>query len=62
VNKQAIVDTLQHVAGIAIGKTLLRMTGTRYNKADRGTKWFSTVSANLAADGVKLPLGLYLPR
>jgi len=53
---------VQHIAGIIIGKTLLRMTGTRYNKSDRGTKWFSTVSANLAADGVKLPLGLYLPR
>lgn len=60
-NKQAVKDTAQHIAGIVIGKTILRVMGLRYNKADRGTKWFSTVSANLAADGVKQSLTIYLP-
>lgn len=46
-------DAAQHVAGIVIGKLLLRPLGLRYNKIDRGTKWFCTVAANLAADGEK---------
>lgn len=58
---QALKDTAQHIAGIVIGKLVLRPLGVRFNKSDRGTKWFSTVAANLAAEGVPLPLGLYLP-
>jgi hypothetical protein len=59
-NKQSIIDTAQHVAGIIIGSTLLKLTGKRYNKADRSTKWFSTVSANLAAEGVSQSWTIYL--
>jgi len=50
INTQGLKDNAQHVAGLLIGATLLRATGLRYNKSDRGTKWFSTVAANLAAD------------
>lgn len=46
---QALKSNVQHIAGIIVGKTL----GGGYTKTDRGAKWFSTVSANLAADGVK---------
>lgn len=52
-------DNAQHIAGIIIGKTYLRATGKRYTKDVRGTKWFSTVAANLAADGGALPLVMY---
>lgn len=51
INVQGIKDNAQHIAGIVVGLTALRLTGLRYSKAERGTKWFSTVSANLAADG-----------
>ncbi len=50
--KQGLLDNAQHIAGIAVGTTL-RLLGLRYSKVDRGTQWFSTVSANLAADGIK---------
>ena len=48
---QALKDNLQNAAGIVIGRLILRPLGVRYTKADRGTKWFSTVAANLAANG-----------
>lgn len=44
-------DNIQHLAGIVIGLTALRLTGLRFGKEARGSKWFSTVAANLAADG-----------
>jgi hypothetical protein len=44
-------DNMQHIAGVLIGLTALRLTGLRFGKDARGSKWFSTVSANLAADG-----------
>ncbi|MNV15074.1 hypothetical protein D3C71_1057770 [compost metagenome] len=50
--KQGIIDNGQHIAGLLVGRAL-RLLGLRYSKADRGTRWFSTVAANLAADGVK---------
>ena len=55
-NIQALKDNLQHIAGIVIGKTFLRWTGRRYGKPHRGSRWFSTVSANLSADGESLHL------
>ncbi len=58
---QTLKDAAQYVAGIVIGKLLLRPLGLRYNKIDRGTKWFSTVSANLAADGEKSFLSSHQP-
>ncbi len=54
-----IKDNAQHIAGIIIGKTALRLTGLRFNKEHRGMRWFSTVSANLAADGIALPFIMY---
>lgn len=42
-------DNLQHVAGIIVG-FVNRFTGIRYTKASRGTRWFSTVAANLVAN------------
>lgn len=55
-----IKDNLQHIAGIVIGKTVLRLTGYRFSKAWRDVKKpFSHVSANLAADGVKQTLWLF---
>ena len=42
-------SNLQHLAGALIGLAN-RYTGVRYTKHQRGTKWFSTVSANLVAD------------
>jgi hypothetical protein len=59
-SKQAIIDTAQHVTGILIGATLLKLTGTRYTKVDRSTHWYSTAAANLAADGVKQAWFIYL--
>lgn len=41
-------DNAQHIAGLAVG-LVNRFTGKRYGKAERGTKWFSTVAANLVA-------------
>jgi hypothetical protein len=43
-------DNLQHIAGLLVGLTALRLTGLRFGKDARGSKWFSTVAANLAAD------------
>jgi len=57
--KDAIVSNLQHIAGIVVGKTVLRLSGLRYGKEHRGKHWFSTVSANIVADGGKLPLILF---
>jgi hypothetical protein len=51
----AIKGNAQNVAGILIGK----LFHCEYSKEDRETKWFSTVAANLASQGVKqvwLPL------
>ena len=45
------MDNLKHIVGVVVGLTALRLTGLRYSKADRSSKWFSTVAANLAADG-----------
>jgi hypothetical protein len=59
-NAQGIKDNLQHIAGIVIGLTALRLTGLRFGKESRGTKWFSTVAANLAADGDVLKLFPYV--
>lgn len=42
-------DNAQHVAGMIVGLAN-RVTGKRYNKDERGTKWFSTVAANLVAN------------
>lgn len=56
----SLTNNAQHIAGMAIGHTVLRFTGLRFGKEHRGTRWFSTVSANLAADGVVLPLFLFL--
>ncbi|SEJ99774.1 hypothetical protein [Achromobacter sp. NFACC18-2] len=50
--KQGLIDNAQHIAGMAIGR-VLRALGLRYSKEHRGSRWFSTVAANLAADGVK---------
>jgi hypothetical protein len=51
--KQGWIDNAQHIAGIVVGVTLLRLLDLRYPKESRGKRWFSTVAANLAADGVK---------
>lgn len=50
--KQALKDNLQNAAGVIVGLTVLKFTGLRFGKEHRGTRWFSTVAANLAADGV----------
>lgn len=50
--KQGMIDNAQHIAGIMVGRAL-RFLGLRYSKEDRGSRWFSTVAANLAADGVQ---------
>ena len=54
--KQGIKDNAQHLAGLLIGWTYLKATGKRYGKEARGTRWFSTVSANLAANGAPFNL------
>ena len=51
-NKQALKDNVQNAAGVLIGLTVLKVMGLRYGKEDRGAHWFSTVAANLAADGL----------
>jgi len=58
-SKQSIKDNTQHMAGMVVGLTVLRFTGLRFGKEHRGSHWFSTVSANLAADGIKLPLLMF---
>lgn len=50
--KQGLIDNAQHIAGMAVGR-VLRLLGLRYSKSDRGTRWFSTVAANLSADGIE---------
>ncbi len=57
INLQGIKDNAQLLAGVVIGKTALRITGLRFGPAARGAHWFSTVAANLAADGE--PVSLY---
>ena len=42
-------DNAQHIAGMLVG-LVNRFTGKRYSKADRGSRWFSTVAANLVAE------------
>lgn len=44
-----MLDNLQHLAGMFVG-LINRWSGRRYSKAERGTRWFSTVAANLVAD------------
>lgn len=51
INTQGIVDNLQHTVGNLVGLTILKVTGGRYSKDQRGKFWFSTVAANNAADG-----------
>jgi hypothetical protein len=43
------MDNVKHIAGMVMG-LVNRYTGKRYTKAERGTRWFSTVAANLVAD------------
>ncbi|WP_395350090.1 hypothetical protein [Variovorax sp. UC122_21] len=50
--KQALKDNAQNIAGVLVGLTALKFTGLRFGKSFRGSRWFSTVAANLAADGV----------
>lgn len=40
-----------HISGIIVGLTVLKATGLRFGKEARHTKFYSTVAANLAADG-----------
>lgn len=49
INFQGIKDNAQHICGIIVGY----LVKCNYSKADRGSKFFSTVSANLASQGVK---------
>ncbi len=46
------MDNLKHAVGILVGILILKPTGLRFGKEHRGRKWYSTVAANLAADGV----------
>lgn len=50
--RTGLKDNAQHICGILIGLTLLRVTGLRYGKEHRGQHWYSHVAANLAADGI----------
>lgn len=52
INTQGIKDNAQHIAGLAIGLIICKPFGFRFNKDQRGSFWFSTVAANLAADGI----------
>lgn len=52
-NTNAIMDNILHILGIIIGKTLLKRSGLRYSREEQGEFPFDTVSANLAADGIK---------
>lgn len=59
IHTQSIKDNLFHIAGIIIGKTILKWSGLRYSKEERNEFPFSTVSANIAADGVKQKFFLF---
>lgn len=48
INWVGVKDNAQHVAGVIVGLTTRHV----YTKEERGTRWFSTVAANLAKDGV----------
>ena len=57
INVQGIIDNLQNIAGILVGKTVCKAFNVRFDKSHRGLHdMFSHVSANLSADNVKLPL------
>jgi hypothetical protein len=47
------ISNVKHLAGMVVG-LINRHTGRRYSKAERATRWFSTVAANLVAD--RLPI------
>lgn len=49
INLQGVKDNVQHLVGIIVGLVILKPFNLRFNKADRNTHWFSTVSANIAA-------------
>jgi hypothetical protein len=51
INFQGIKDNAQNAAGVIVGSTILKATGKRYGKNARGARWFSTVAANVAANG-----------
>jgi hypothetical protein len=44
------MDNLQNIAGKLIGFAMRYTTSKRFTKEQRGSKWFSTVAANLTAD------------
>ena len=56
INFQGIKDNAQHLAGIIVGS----IVKCNYSKADRGSKFFSTVSSNLASAGVKQQMFPYV--
>jgi len=56
INTQGLIDNIKNAAGALVGIVVLRPLGLRFGKEFRGTKWYSTVAANLAADGVPAPL------
>ena len=56
INTQGIKDNAQHIAGIVIGSIFK----CAYSKDQRNTKWFSTVSANLASQKYKQNLFPYV--
>lgn len=60
INTQGIKDNAAHIAGLLVGLTALRLTGLRFGKDARGTKWFSTVAANLAADREIVPFAPFV--
>lgn len=39
------------IAGVIVGLTILKFTGLRFGKEFRHTKCYSTIAANIAADG-----------
>ena len=49
---QSIKDNAQNIVGVLVGLTALRLAGLRFSKEHRASRWFSTVAANMAADGV----------
>ncbi len=52
-NTEGFKANAQHVAGIVLGKLVLRPLGLRFGKEHRGQHtMFSHVAANLAADGI----------
>jgi hypothetical protein len=51
INVTGLKNNAQHLMGVLVGVTALRITGLRYGKEHRGARWFSTVAANLTADG-----------